>query len=312
MAFENYDNDIEKHPDHGTIVKELKKEKRLRVASSVLITWYDLRDGMDPFVMEVANDGVAKYNNSIAQARIIELLEKSTPENNLHQILLELIKSTSFDVSWTINAEWYFDLVCESLFDSPDMPFIENRGRNIANFIRRSQGLTIEEKIHCIIDIYANIENSSLNDIKRIINNEHKKIEKLINWLNIHPEHEKNKIHHVENAIKRISNSSHYLKNRKECWAKSMIVTNRNQKGFCDSVLTSARKTWSQQSRRESGNSKQLGLSVKKETAEMLKAIAKKNSLSETQTLEILIKSEFKTEVHMKEFSKILAAIEKL
>lgn len=312
MTFENDDEDRATHPDHAALVKEVKARKRFRVASCILITWDNLQNSVEPFFMEVADDGTASFNDSLASTRIVESLNRKYPNYDPHEILLKILTTTSSDTSWIINDEWYFELIADLLFTPPRSSARTDPLDNIASYIRQIQGLNIKEKIDCIIDAYIFYNKINIEIIKNRISHEYNKIKKLMDWLTTDPDQEPTKIHHVENAIQNITTIPNFIGVKKENRVKIMIITNRNQAGFCNSVLTSARKTWNQQVRRESGNSKQLGLSVKKETAEMLKAIAKKNSLSETQTLEILIKSEFKTEVHMKEFSKILAAIEKL
>ncbi len=316
MPAEFFDEVPDRHPKHALIIKILRAQKRLRIAFCIWDTWDQLQKGGDSFVME-NTDGIYAFNDSLSLDKIIDLLENDKPDVDTHQILLDLQTSTIQDTTWTINEEWYYELIADVLYGSNNP---KNRWRSersgsnyeIASLIQNTNGLSMKEKIDCILDIYTFQTKTSPKTTKEMITKEYLKIKKLMGWLTETSSQEPNRIHHAENAIKKLIDFVQPHVKRKDNWVKLLIADNRNQIGFCEAVLAAAKKSWSQQIRRETGKTSQLGLSIKKETKEKLKSLSKKYLLSETQILEIIIKSEFKKETHLKEFNKIIAAIEEI
>lgn len=316
MPAEFFDEVPDRHPKHALIIKILRAQKRLRIAFCIWDTWDQLQHDKYLFVME-NTDGIYAFNDSLSLDKIIDLLENDKPDVDTHQILLDLQTSTIQDTTWTINEEWYYELIADVLYGSNNP---KNRWRSersgsnyeIASLIQNTNGLSMKEKIDCILDIYTFQTKTSPKTTKEMITKEYLKIKKLMGWLTETSSQEPNRIHHAENAIKKLIDFVQPHVKRKDNWVKLLIADNRNQIGFCEAVLAAAKKSWSQQIRRETGKTSQLGLSIKKETKEKLKSLSKKYLLSETQILEIIIKSEFKKETHLKEFNKIIAAIEEI
>lgn len=316
MPAEFFDEVPDRHPKHALIIKILRAQKRLRIAFCIWDTWDQLQHDKYLFVME-NTDGIYAFNDSLSLDKIIDLLENDKPDVDTHQILLDLQTSTIQDTTWTINEEWYYELIADVLYGSNNP---KNRWRSersgsnyeIASLIQNTNGLSMKEKIDCILDIYTFQTKTSPKTTKEMITKEYLKIKKLMGWLTETSSQEPNRIHHAENAIKKLIDFVQPHVKRKDNWVKLLIADNRNQIGFCEAVLAAAKKSWSQQIRRETGKTSQLGLSIKKETKEKLKSLSNKYLLSETQILEIIIKSEFKKETHLKEFDKIIAAIEKI
>lgn len=316
MPAEFFDEVPDRHPKHALIIKILRAQKRLRIAFCIWDTWDQLQHDKYLFVME-NTDGIYAFNDSLSLDKIIDLLENDKPDVDTHQILLDLQTSTIQDTTWTINEEWYYELIADVLYGSNNP---KNRWRSersgsnyeIASLIQNTNGLSMKEKIDCILDIYTFQTKTSPKTTKEMITKEYLKIKKLMDWLTETSSQEPNRIHHAENAIKKLIDFVQPHVKRKDNWVKLLIADNRNQIGFCEAVLAAAKKSWSQQIRRETGKTSQLGLSIKKETKEKLKSLSNKYLLSETQILEIIIKSEFKKETHLKEFDKIIAAIEKI
>ncbi|MDC7700295.1 hypothetical protein [Vogesella indigofera] len=316
MSAEFYDGIPERHPQHLLVIKTVRKQKRLRIAFCIWDTWDQLQKGGDLFVMDKV-DGIFAFNDGLSLDKTIYLLEHDKPGDNIHQILLDLQTSTIQDTTWTINEEWYYELIADVLYGSNNP---KNRWRSersgsnykIASLIQNTNGLSMKEKIDCILDIYTFQTKTSPKTTKERITKDYLNIKKLMDWLTETSSQEPNRIHHAENAIKKLLDFVQPHVTREDNWAKLLIVDNRNQIGFCEAVLAAAKKSWGQQIRRETGKISQLGLSIKKETKEKLKLLSNKYLLSETQILEIIIKSEFKKETHLKEFNKIIAAIEEI
>lgn len=316
MSADFFDGVPDRHPKHALIIKILRAQKRLRIAFCIWDTWDQLQQDGNLFVME-NTDGIYAFNDSLSLDKTIDLLENDKPDVDTHQILLDLQTSTIQDTSWTINEEWYYELIAGVLYGSNNP---KNRWRSersgsnydIASLIHNTSGLSIREKIDCILDIYTFQTQISPKTIKEKIIKEHLNIKKLMDWLTESSTQESNRLHHAENAIRKLLGFVSPHITRIDNWVKLLIVDNRNQIGFCEAVLTASKKSWNQQIRRETGKTSQLGLSIKKETKEKLKSLSKKYILSETQILEIIIRSEFNNETHLKEFNKIIATIEEM
>lgn len=316
MSVEFYDGIPERHPQHLLVIKTVRKQKRLRIAFCIWDTWDQLQKGGDSFVMDKVG-GIFAFNDGLSLDKTIDLLEHDKPGDNIHQILLDLQTATTQDTSWKINEEWYYELIADVLYGSEHLNKrwrSKRSGSNdeIPSLIHNTNGLSMIEKIDCILDIYTFETKISPKTIKEKITKEYLNIKKLMDWLTETSSQEPSRIHHTENAITKLLGFVPPHVTREDNWVKLLIADNRNQIGFCEAVLAAAKKSWNQQIRRETGKTSQLGLSIKKETKEKLKSLSNKYLLSETQILEIIIKSEFKKETHLKEFNKIIAAIEEI
>lgn len=302
-------------PDFTALVKEVKEKKRLRIAIYLLLEggYLSINENAND-ITQIVNTEIT-YTDNLAKCRILDQLNNIQPGDPILSTLIKLIDITSIETSWAMQETWYHELIIDTLYDYNHRSNRWNsrnkvKSEDIDRFIKRTNGLSIKEKIDCTLDTYELLYNNSNEKIKSRIEIEYLKVEKIMDWLTTPPEQEADKTVHIKNAINKISKQEPPHGTPKEFHAKSIIIFNRNEKGFCPLVLSDAKKTWSQKTTREKGDKKQLGLSVKTETKQKLKSLSDKYCISETQVLEIIIRSEFKTEAHLKEYQKKVDAID--
>lgn len=309
MSFNNYANNVNAINDYSIFIKDVKASKRLRIAINSWATWVNLGE-------RVAR--ASTYNDNIVISEITTQLAQNKENVDFGDLVFRLFEISTNDISWTIPAEWYPELVLDIIVeeekyhsDTNSSATTNTRPEEIYRFISRINNISPSEKTACLLDIYT-LKTDSLDKLKNKIDQEYFKIKKLLSWMEAQADLEAEKTVHIENAIEKISKGKFniFIKGRNN--AKVYIAKNRNQLGFCDSTLNAARKSWNQQRRRSSGLTKQLGLSVKTETAKKLASLAEKYSLNETQVLEAIIRSEFKKEIYLKEITAITKAIDDL
>ncbi|MCQ4143343.1 hypothetical protein [Vogesella sp. AC12] len=321
MSFYNPDAPAhQSSPFNSQIINELKKNKRFLIAVFMHMAICDKEAHGQLTTPTLDQDTNITFDKNLAIDLIAKAIEYDTHQIKTKKEIEKIKISVSAENSWAIASKWYFELIETTWHDKfysykisrHTFKSRETTKRPWSDHIFHAIGISIQEKIDCLIDLLCLMPDTSREEVKSITLAEYAKVEKLINWTETPAEHESQKINHIANSLKRTFQEFQISIAEPQNHIKNIIVEHRNSPKFCDAILAAAKKGWNQQQRRESGKTKQLGLSLKTETIKKLKSIAKENLISETQALEVIINLEYTRKIYMKALNSKAAAIEQI